>query len=622
VSLSLLAPLALTLGLTLPIVVVFYLLKVRRHDEEVSSTFLWNDLIRDLAAHEPLQRLRWNLLLLLQLIGLALITFAVARPFSEQIGQKPVQAVLLLDGSASMQAQDVRPSRFDKAVEAARATLTDLPENSLATAILVAAHPQVLVAATSDRRQVERALVEAQPSGAAADMREALLLARSLGGDPGARRIYLFTDGAFTLPPDLPDDLGSVQVVPVGQPNTGNLAVTTIATRPDPRDNRRQQLFTRVNNFSDLSAQGVVTISVDGQAVEERTVDLQPNQQSEQVFEDLPAGARWASVTISNKVGDNGLSLDDTAYAVLVQRKPAQVLLVSTGNQFLEKVLTLLPNVDLYRIPAQRYLAVEADRFDIIVFDNYLPPLLPRGNLLVINPPDRGPFRTNGQVRRPRVATWDREDPILSFVDIRDMNVNTAAKLDLPRWAKPLITTADGVPLMASGQDGDRRVAIMPFDLQQSNLPLMSAFPILMANMVNYLSPPGVVQSADIQTGAPESLSPLPQVERVRVAAPNDKAAEFRTGQGPITYATTDVPGLYRVQQIVQGGQQTVDDDLFAANLANPDESDIRPRLSGLNNPGPLDAGLTTLQKEFWGLLAAIVLPLLLFEWFWFHRRV
>jgi Ca-activated chloride channel homolog len=603
---SLLSPLALALGVTLPIVVVFYLLKVRRHDEEISSTFLWNDLIRDLAAHEPLQRLKWSLLLLLQLLALALITLAVARPFSEQLGQKPVQAVLLLDGSASMQAQDVQPSRFARAVESARSTLAGLPENSLATAILVAAHPQVLVAATIDRRQVDRALADAQPSGAAADMREALLLARSLGGDPA----------------DLPDDLGSVEVVPVTQQSTGNLAVTTLSTRPDPQDNRRQQLFTRVQNFSDSPAQATVTISVDGQSVEERGVDLAANGQSDQVFEQLPAGARWASVSIGDKRGDNGLTIDDTAYAVLVQHKPAQVLLVSPGNPYLEKVLTLLPNVDLYRIPAQRYLAVEADRFDIIVFDAYLPPLLPRGNLLVVNPPDRGSFRTTGQIRRPRVATWDREDPILSFVDIRDLNVNTASKVDLPRWAKPLVSTADGIPLMAAGQDGDRRVAILPFDLKQSNLPLMSAFPILMANLVNYLSPPGVVQSSEVQTGAPESLLPLPQVERVRVAGPDNHATEFSTGQGPITYATTDVPGLYHVQQIVQGGQQTVEDDLFAANLANPDESDIRPRLTGLSNPGPLDAGLATLQKEFWGLLAALVLPLLIFEWFWFHRRV
>ena len=38
---------------------------------------------------------------------------------------------------------------------------------------------------------------------------------KALGGDPTARRIFLFTDAAFTLPPDLPDDLGSVDVVPV-----------------------------------------------------------------------------------------------------------------------------------------------------------------------------------------------------------------------------------------------------------------------------------------------------------------------------------------------------------------------------------------------------------------------
>jgi hypothetical protein len=174
---------------------------------------------------------------------------------------------------------------------------------------------------------------------------------------------------------------------------------------------------------------------------------------------------------------------------------------------------------------------------------------------------------------------------------------------------------------MVAGQDGDRRVTILPFDLQQSNLWTMSAFPILMSNIVNYLSPPGVVQSPDVQTGAPESLSPLPQVQSVRVTGPNDQTTEFRTGQGPITYAATDVPGLYRVQQIVQGGQQTVDEDLFAANLTNPEASDLRPRLTGLNNPGPIDAGVAILQKELWGLLAALVLPLLLFEWFWFHRR-
>jgi Ca-activated chloride channel homolog len=619
---NLLVPVGLALGITLPIVVIFYLLKVRRHDEEISSTFLWNDLIRDLAAHEPLQRLKWNVLLLLQLVALALLTFALARPFSEQTGEKPVHAVLLVDASASMQASDTQPTRFRRAIDDALTTLGGLPENSVATAILVAAHPQVLVAASSDRRQVERTLTEAKASGASGDMREALLLARSLGGDPDSRRIYVFTDGAFSLPHDLPDDLGSVEVRAVAPAGTGNVAVTTISTRPDPRDNRRRQLFTRVQNFSNSAEQAVVTIAVDGQSVEDRPVDLPANGQVEQVFEDLPAGARSASVSVSTRRGENGLTLDDTAYAVLVQRKPAQVLLVSPGNQFLEKVLSLLPGVDLYRIPARRYLAYEADRFDLVVFDDYLPPLLPRGNLLIVNPPDRGPIRTSGETRRPRVASWEREDPLLAFVDVRDLAITRARKVDLQRWARPLITAADGTALLAVGQDGDRRVAIIPFDLRQSNLPLLPAFPILMSNMLSYLSPPGVVQAPEIKTGDPESLAPLPQVERVRVTSPEEHVLEFKSGSGPLTYVTTDVPGLYRVQQLVQGGQQTVEDDLFAANLTDREESDIRPRLTELSNTAAITGGLTQLQKEIWVLLAALVLPLLLFEWFWFHRRV
>jgi Ca-activated chloride channel homolog len=621
-SLNLLVPLGLALGVTLPVVVAFYLLKVRRHDEEISSTFLWNDLIRDLAAHEPLQRLKWSVLLILQLIGLALLTVALARPFQEQQGAQPVHAVLLLDGTASMQATDVQPSRFARAVAMARNKLTTLPDNSVATVILAAAHPEVLVSNASDRSQVDRALSAAQPSGAAGDMREALLLARSLGGDPSSRRLYLFTDGAFDLPPDLPDDLGMVEVDQVGTADAGNLAVTAISSRPDPRDNRQQQLFARIENFSVRPSHADLTLTVDGQQADQRSLDLDANGSSDQVFDDLPEGARTASVTVSGASTDNALALDDTAYAVLTEHKPAQVLLVSSGNEFLEKVLTLLPNIDLYKIDAKRYLDIEADRYDVVIFDAYEPPLLPKGNLLIVDPPDRGPIQTTGSVHRPGVGGWDQADPLLAFVDIQDLSINTASKLDLPRWAKPLITASDGTPLLAAGQDGDRRVVMIPFDLKDSNLPLSPAFPILMSNIFAYLGPSGVVQQSTIQTGDSEALSPEPQVETVRVTAPTGVTTDFKANAGPAVFSATDLPGLYQVQQLTSGGQQTVDEDVFATNLTNRDESDIRPRLTGLGG-SDTGTGLTALlQRELWALLAALALPLLLFEWFWFHRRV
>ena len=64
-----------------PIIVAMYLLKLRREDRRVSSTFLWQRIVRDVEANAPWQKLRRNLLLLLQLLLLLLLALALARPF-------------------------------------------------------------------------------------------------------------------------------------------------------------------------------------------------------------------------------------------------------------------------------------------------------------------------------------------------------------------------------------------------------------------------------------------------------------------------------------------------------------------------------------------------------------
>jgi hypothetical protein len=65
---SFLAPLALISALVIgPIIVAMYLLKLRREEHKVSSTFLWQRMVRDVEANAPWQKLRRNLLLLLQL---------------------------------------------------------------------------------------------------------------------------------------------------------------------------------------------------------------------------------------------------------------------------------------------------------------------------------------------------------------------------------------------------------------------------------------------------------------------------------------------------------------------------------------------------------------------------
>ena len=75
---SFLAPLALALAaLGLPILIL-YMLKLRREEQVVSSTMLWQQVLRDQQANAPWQRLRRNLLLLLQLLLLFLLVMALA----------------------------------------------------------------------------------------------------------------------------------------------------------------------------------------------------------------------------------------------------------------------------------------------------------------------------------------------------------------------------------------------------------------------------------------------------------------------------------------------------------------------------------------------------------------
>ena len=112
---SFLAPAAIVFAASLPMVLVFYLLKRKRVVKLVSSTLLWQRFLADTQASAPFQRLRHNWLLLLQLLLLALVVFALMRPFLAGNAQESRLRVVILDGSASMQATDEKPSRFEKA---------------------------------------------------------------------------------------------------------------------------------------------------------------------------------------------------------------------------------------------------------------------------------------------------------------------------------------------------------------------------------------------------------------------------------------------------------------------------------------------------------------------------
>ena len=91
--------------------------QARRRRNGGPSTLLWLKSVQDLQVNSPFQRLRKNLLLFLQLLILAAVLLALARPILNYTPGAGPRTIILIDRSASMSADDMPhgKTRLDEA---------------------------------------------------------------------------------------------------------------------------------------------------------------------------------------------------------------------------------------------------------------------------------------------------------------------------------------------------------------------------------------------------------------------------------------------------------------------------------------------------------------------------
>ena len=195
-----LAPIAAVFAAAVPVVILFYLLKRKRVVRLVPSTVLWQKFLAETQASAPFQRLRKNWLLFLQILLLLLAVFALMRPyFAAKI--RPAQLrVIILDSSASMQARDEAPSRFEKARAEAISWVEGMANTDQMVILQAGANTEVKQSATSEKATLRRGLQACAPSDGPTRLVPALRMAESLVRDQRDAEIHLFSDGAV---PDL-----------------------------------------------------------------------------------------------------------------------------------------------------------------------------------------------------------------------------------------------------------------------------------------------------------------------------------------------------------------------------------------------------------------------------------
>ena len=513
------APLALIGLIALPIIVAFYMLRLRRRDVPVGSTFLWQQLIRDVEANAPWQRLRFSWLLLVQLLIAAIVVAAAARPFSTVESDLAANVVLIVDTSASMATSTDDEDRMALARERARDVVERLPVGGRITVVAAADTANVLVSETDDTAAALEAIDGITATQLPGDLTDAFALSSALAQRDADSTVVVVTDAAGDELPDV--GVGApVLVERIGSTDANQAIAALSALRS--AGGAQLDLFVAVSNPSSVEATRRLEVYADGELVDARELTIPPGQRSEALVSTVPAAA---TVVEARLAGSDALLTDDRAFAVVPADETTRTLLVGAGNAYLENALALLPRLELYAVDADGYEDAIADAeeagtpYGFLVFDGVVPDDPPELPALYLDPDADGSFGTvEGRVENPAIDRTDPDEPLLRFVDLTTVHIGRARELSLVDGMRAVVETPRGNPLVAVGEVGGHRVGLIGFDLGESDLPLQVAFPLLMSNLTEVLLPEaeGILPSS-MALGESVSVAVDPRIERVAV---------------------------------------------------------------------------------------------------------
>jgi len=603
---GLLVPVALGLAAILPGIVALYFLKLKRREREISSTWLWRPVLLDRQANSLWQRLRVSLLLLLQLLAAIALILAASHPFATVKALTAGNTVILLDATGAMQATDVAPNRFASAKAEVRRLIDQRPPGGKMSLILVTRSPQILIAHSSDSAALTNALEHATVTSGDGDIGQAMSLAASLlRGHEKDGQVAVVGTGHYRGMSDVAPMPVPVTFVPVGSA-APNLAVSSFTTRLMEGE---LMAFAHVSNYGPAQVSATAEFWADGKLITVDRQTLEPGD-SRAFSWAVPLGSRVLQIRLPSP---DGLSLDNQAWTLPSGQQRSRVLLVSEGNPFLLKALQLVPGAQLTTVAPKDYAAGD---YDLYVFDRVKEPEgQPPGRMLLVDPPGPTEERFVGAI------TPKQGDPLLKYVDLKEVHINLA-HLHTPSPDANILWTGmtdrGAIPLLWT--EGNDR-AVFGFALQQSDLPLRIAFPVLMQNLAGWLLPPAPVDAPLVQPGESVALRPWPTATRMDAYLP-DKASqplvwELTPGMNP-PYLETTSPGLYRVVQKVGGSDR---ESQFAVNLFSALVSDLTPaadwKVPVLPEAGAVE---TKAPLDLWRWLGWAALVLVGLEW-WVYRR-
>ncbi|MGN6371157.1 MAG: vWA domain-containing protein [Phycisphaerae bacterium] len=671
-GLNFLAPAWAWLGLLAAPLIVLYILRIRRPDVAVSSTLLWSKALADMRASTPFQKLRRNLLLLLQLLILAALILTLMRPVVQARATQNRAGVIVIDASASMLTKDGDAngeSRIERAKQEAEKLVDAMrPGDRFMLVVDGGGLNHGGMGFTTSKSELRSEIERIKATDTSSDMFESLLLAatslRSIGTENGpggakteavtAGKVWLFSDGAGIRVPDAMNsgDTGPtggggnlLQFVRIGE-SGHSVGITRISVTPVAKQQRTYEVFVGLKNAWDVEKKIGVVLAfgapdhyLPGQA---KSVTIPAHGTGSVVFDSVVSdpGKLYVQADPTN----DDFPLDNTGYALLAPARKVKVMLVTIGGGVLENFIKTGVKVGAFEgeiiSPAAYTPGIgAAGQVDLVILDGFVPPLadMPKADTLIIRPPvtsagNVGGFQVTNEVQNPAVLRWKREDPVMQFVELGSLRLSKALMVEKDPEVVDLVSSPESTLIgykdfggsgNANDTSGGIRRYFVAFSPQvESNWWMDPSLLIFLQNIVDqtrvrhYIGLPQMIASGtaaklwDVGNDKGEGT--------VRIVSPEGTTTRMEAHGGAVEFTSTDRDGFYTVTGA--GGKQAT----FAVNLINATESDIRPQALQTASGKQVEQSesVASVNKEIWPWMASAALAILVLEWWVYHRRI
>ena len=539
-------PLGLLALIGIPVIILIYILRNKYNEQTVTSTYIWKLSDKFLKRRNPLSGLTGLISLILQLLTVAVIAFAIARPVFV-LPNAAYNYCFVLDASSSMQMDDGKQTRFETAKDEIEKVIKDSKNGSSYTLICVADESIVEFENVTKKDVALDLLEDVQARDTASKTADVLKTAQRVFDENSSALIYLVTDKAYA-------EYENVEMIAIGSEQENYAIVDSTYSHAGGKLKASAKVISYTSK-----ADVYVSLVVDGKQVAQTPVSVEKGVPTPVEFTHNVTNFRSFELKIATA---DAYGLDNKIVTYnLESDKTYNTLIVSDTEFFLEAVIDAVLDSEITVVTPKQYENV-TEQYGLYIFDSYEPAVLPDGAVWLINADSsiedagfgvrgKAELGTPTEIVKSQSTATDVEK-LLQSVDGKGIYVRNYVKYSGMYLPFRTLFSCNSNPVIFAGLNGlGNRQVVFGFDFHETDFALSTDFVMLVRNLLEY-SFPDVLDKTNYVVGDEALVNILANTEYAKAIAPSGKEIFIDTETAISTVALTEV-GTYTVKMTVAG---------------------------------------------------------------------